>query len=480
MNKNQITRTLDGAVYTLNPISTLSPTTTTLIGSITNHTQLHSLTSSATLTISSPSAFPTNWSTNTATTFSLDSAPSKNTSLIVGLSVGLSIGLFLFLFLAYFALYKSPNLKYCIQRCVWKQKNPDCTLQHDDPFRNIKQNPIIDEKKLYFYGNPHAHRDNLTMSYKVMKVSPDSVHVKTPSQIYASKRHEKHNSDFEKIPLRRQDLSDSQTQLVDRYLYCQPPQLCHISSRLPSKNSSLESVANVGNAKKWNYSSPLSKWFLRSSTYLAESSRASPQYGSENPNTFATEDERSPILNKSKMPKQYHANNGTFNRISKKLSVIKDDQPQTKFELQKINGNAFSEIKRKKQLMMQKNLKMKQTFTTLSKHLDEVALCKPLPLEPSKNPIMPKRNEQRLENFRTSTYEETLAMYEVTREYKPRLLDELYIIPGEYVTVLATHTDGWCLVERANYFEKMTSNIDGEDYLNSNRGIVPMECLKQI
>lgn len=476
MDKIQIIRTLDGAVYTLNPVSTLSPTTSTALSHSTSSSnsetvlaQKHTLSSSATFSSIYSTTFPTNWAPSGETNFSSDSVPSKNTLLIIGLSVGLSIGLFLLFFLGYFAFYRSTTIKSRIRWLTRRYKSPDHKLQTDDTFQTIEQNLDKDGKIHCPYGNPYAHSDDLTMSFKISKVIRSSFHVKTPSQTYASNSFRKHEDE---APSRRQPLGDSQTKLVDRFLYSKPPRLCHISSQLHSKNSSLESVESLGNLKKWNYSSPLSKWFLRSSTYLVQSNSASPQNGSE--------DERSSVLNNTKIPKLFNNKNGTFSRINKKLSVIKDIQPKTKFKLERIDGDTFCEVKRKKQLGMLKNLEMKQTFSRLSKHLDEIALCKPLFSEPSKKHKATEHNEQTLKNVRTSTYGETLTMYEVTREYKPRLFDELYIIPGEYITVLATHTDGWCLVERANYFERMTSNIDGKDYLNSNRGIVPMECLEQI
>ena len=80
-------------------------------------------------------------------------------------------------------------------------------------------------------------------------------------------------------------------------------------------------------------------------------------------------------------------------------------------------------------------------------------------------------------------------IYVVVKEYIPKLDDEIRINVGEYVRILATHTDGWCLVEKCSREGGSTSVVDPEiykesfdefrgKYLNEDRGIVPGDCLQ--
>ena len=80
-------------------------------------------------------------------------------------------------------------------------------------------------------------------------------------------------------------------------------------------------------------------------------------------------------------------------------------------------------------------------------------------------------------------------IYIVVKDYDPKLDDEIRINVGEYVRILATHTDGWCLVEKCSRDGGSTSVVDPEiykesfdefrgKYLNEDRGIVPGDCLQ--
>lgn len=64
--------------------------------------------------------------------------------------------------------------------------------------------------------------------------------------------------------------------VVDAFLYTKPPNIVHIESSMPSYND-LPSQKTVSSKKtalktseKWSYESPLSRWFLRGSTYFKD------------------------------------------------------------------------------------------------------------------------------------------------------------------------------------------------------------------
>lgn len=70
--------------------------------------------------------------------------------------------------------------------------------------------------------------------------------------------------------------------------------------------------------------------------------------------------------------------------------------------------------------------------------------------------------------------------YTVIQDYEPRLTDEISISLGEKVKILATHTDGWCLVEKCTPRNgRVHVSIDDKRYLNEDRGIVPGDCLQE-
>ena len=70
-------------------------------------------------------------------------------------------------------------------------------------------------------------------------------------------------------------------------------------------------------------------------------------------------------------------------------------------------------------------------------HLQHLLRSKPLPLTPNSK----YNGEASVQLGKT---------YTVIQDYEPRLTDEIRISLGEKVKILATHTDGWCLVEKCN------------------------------
>lgn len=56
-------------------------------------------------------------------------------------------------------------------------------------------------------------------------------------------------------------------------------------------------------------------------------------------------------------------------------------------------------------------------------------------------------------------------IYTAARDFEPQLADELRLRRGEQVLILATHSDGWCLVKRL------------ENREDTCRGVIPGTCL---
>ncbi|CCD22206.1 Fus1p NDAI_0A00480 [Naumovozyma dairenensis CBS 421] len=131
-----------------------------------------------------------------------------------------------------------------------------------------------------------------------------------------------------------------------------------------------------------------------------------------------------------------------------------------------------------------KKKRKKRRQSKLRKHIEYVSNFKPLPNVPSSSSS-------------SDDYGMKLnAIYKVIQRYDAKLADEINITIGEYVKVLASHSDGWCLVEKCDVDgnETYIDNNDNEDkvemaadalyspdhYLNDNRGIVPGDCLIDI
>ncbi|SCW03034.1 LAFE_0G01486g1_1 [Lachancea fermentati] len=141
----------------------------------------------------------------------------------------------------------------------------------------------------------------------------------------------------------------------------------------------------------------------------------------------------------------------------------------------------------------------------LEKYLTKIGTDKPLPKTPKsalvsedpniiKNIIGAKfqskslaKNENNEDTEDNNATEKLSDISVVVREYTPRLVDEIHITHGEYVRVLARHTDGWCLIEKCKRDGTLIKkndvqhdHIDGKHYLNDYRGIVPGVCLRAL
>lgn len=407
-------------------------------------------------------------------------------SLTIGLSIGLPVGLFcLVLIILLFIFYLG----------VWKKQNKSYTEG---------------EKYANYLGEPLGSADDFMSSriqYKISK--PTDQHILTPkASVYKNYSITTSSVDIKKD--------------VDTFLYSKPPNIYHIDSRRTSSNN-LSKLANNSNIVcqtleenevcnnannytkgRWTYQSPLSKWFLRNSTYLDEGltfpisvktpalhlkqlkilSRIQKDYVDIG---CSLKDERSPILERiddspcsnSKSEHEESASSSQhaahtpmpilYGSLDAKLRATPKEDPDVPAypgDIKALDANpkeSFTKRKRKK------NRKLR-------KHLRLITNVKPLPLTPKNN------------NVPTDLI--VGEVYAVTEQYEAKLVDEISILKGNYVKILATHTDGWCLAEKCDKKGRIQDILDCENdgaaslndtnYLNSYRGIIPGNCLGNV
>lgn len=102
---------------------------------------------------------------------------------------------------------------------------------------------------------------------------------------------------------------------------------------------------------------------------------------------------------------------------------------------------------------------------------------KPLPQSPITKKVLSRTPAalKGLENSIAPSGGKRDRIYNVIRPYEKCLPDELTINKGERVYILASHTDGWCLVEKVD--KKEESHDRRDSFLNEWSGVVPRVCL---
>lgn len=249
---------------------------------------------------------------------------------------------------------------------------------------------------------------------------------------------------------------------------------------------------------KWNLNTPLSKWFAKQSTVSSRpSSSGSLSTAPFSPIVVLKEfklnrskrseiNERSPILPSFPEPtyfsQSYHlmqksvsSNESNVSKqvvpadLIRKTNVPRIDPVPIDMEKKKGKHHASSEPKSSK-----------------AKQHD-----KPLPEKPYSQSLMSTAKTQ-LEGLEQRVYERMIPttpvadlsrykndnIYRVITTYKKNLADELTITEGEYIKILASHTDGWCLAEKVDKHGSVLAM--GEGYLNDGRGLLPELCLEGV
>lgn len=417
-----------------------------------------------------------------------DSSARSTSGLTIGLAIGLPVGLFclgLFVFLFYFYwrgtiiesnATKNDQEKGWLPNLIYGSRDWD----DNSSYLNAKRLPSVSSKIQYKISRPAG--------------APVPQHILTP-----------------KAPLCRDSHQDplAVNDDVDTFLYSRPPNIYHIDSKMPSTNNlangsdaslgqrSLSSAGGAANAlrkpsRKWNYQSPLSRWFLRSSTYLQDGlaipmsiktptvqlkqlkilSRINKEYANS---CQFLDDEKSPILDRrddashdldslpSGMDLAQKPTSVLYGTIDPQTFEVKDGVGvgEDSLQLGPVPSNIEKGAKARKQ----------RRQSRLRLYLQQISDVKPLP-------VVPKGRSPSQGRFQIG------RVYSVAQGYKARLTDEICIETGEFVKMLATHTDGWCLVEKCTEDGNTKSIGDGrrdindKSYLNDDRGIVPGDCLQ--
>lgn len=440
----------------------------------------------------------------------LSNEPKTVSGKIIGLSIGLPIGIFCFgliLFLIYFYFIKnsilisnppiSPSESLQSSGNNWFRKwfnFESSNYNNNDIEKNTRENIL--------WPSDNAIESKIQYNIGAKQNRKSYSHVLTPKYAYTQ-------------------TPKYETNDVNELLYT--PQI-NIHPIGYSMSNDLDKVTDINeityekyrydkrDGKKWEYNSPLSKWFLRSSVYLKDrnitttslnelASKLTPTVqlkhlkilnrvnkGYSNDGT-SYESERSPILEK---PHHYisdgMANNQSHGSIveslllplpqsSKELNTSKI-QNRRSFIYDSIGPQVLDALDRSQSevtilpVPTQKRLNKSQKISAS-------AYNKELPLTPHTE----VKTGQEIEDDHEEDKVTSGKIYQVVQPYSPRLTDEIHVTPGEYVRILVTHTDGWCLVEKCNMDGASKSlidanyNIKDKKYLNDDRGIIPSECL---
>lgn len=418
----------------------------------------------------------------------------------IGLAIGLPVGIFCLGLVLFLSLSRMKQ-KFTISR----KKSVDSTR-----LRSPNNGQGLFSRKRYGtnsqYGQEYAYEkslpfaDSSTIQYKVSRSRPQ--HILTPE---VSKLRDKSTS------LEGLSIKDD----VDVLLYSKPPNIYHIKSEMPSTNNLPGeklglSASSPGRRPKpadlelpmhkWRYESPLSSWFLRNSTYLAGEEVDAAPNSAANTGTIVTPTVQLKQLKiLSRINKEYV---GGSQLMENEKSPILELEPNSEDEeelgtddiesstgpkLTKVSSSAFyatvipgTENKNPFKYLheSQKEERKARRESILGLQSQETTEKKLSPLTPGKD--LKSDSSKRLQIGR---------VYRAVQDYQAVLADEINIQIGEFALILATHTDGWCLVEKCtedgtskSYLKTghIATSANDQGYLNSDRGIIPGDCLNDL
>lgn len=259
----------------------------------------------------------------------------------------------------------------------------------------------------------------------------------------------------------------------------------NMSSQIKPQNLSKLSLKEPPTApdSRWNLNTPLSRWFAKHSPVSEVCSRASVSTAPFSPIMALKEfrlgknrseiNEKSPIL--PSFPETSYFPYGQAHYTSNYHSTSLSNKSMTSNDTvvkQEIQTESTQNVKVPKLKLKKKNKKGKKA-----------RYDKPLPSQPYFNGGTP------LDGLEQRVYERVIpttpavdlskpqnnTIYRVKTKYVKNLADELSINPGEYVKILARHTDGWCLVEKVDKAGKAV--VVNHGYINEGRGVAPEMCM---
>lgn len=241
-------------------------------------------------------------------------------------------------------------------------------------------------------------------------------------------------------------------------------------------NSKVPSIKEIpqgyDNSTKW--ATPIHKWFNNMSK-SAMSSRASLRTGIFSPKTPALREfnlkkqtndefnEKSPIL-PSFPEKSYGGHDHSFHSIesspngSIKQQVVRADTTRREIILQ--HPSNLKNKKKSKPLPKVPQSSTESSIKSLA-GLEQIVMERMIPTTPEVDFAKYKNDK----------------VYMVIKSYERNLADELSIKVGEYIRILARHTDGWCLAEKCNQNGEVLYQ-DTNNYINEGRGVIPELCLQ--
>lgn len=368
----------------------------------------------------------------------------KKIRLIIGLTLGTSFFLFLLVVLL-FCFFKQRSISIDVK--PWKNNAMDMHFENKNDEPMIKKfnatqtirtplraytNFVSREKSSYWKvpiitSSKNSTIQNNPTSKKIGPLSKDS-----DWEIVLKGLHGKEcNNRF----FTNEDFN------VDTFLYTNPPNIKKINtdislsitdSRLsdahPKKKKMIPKPLDLGSKtndtisqSKWTYLSPLSKWFLRSSTYLQDSEPTTPV-------------------------------EQTLSVDLKTLQLLSEKRKQNK-----LTERSYKPKVKIRNHLIDINTKSISMFQ------------KPLPELPKK--AWDKSPVSKSDSTTSSGI--TDSLYIVIKDYEPQLLDEIEIHKGQCVKLLAVHSDKWVLI---------TNNLKEMKYMDDSgcKGIVPMVCLKKL
>ncbi|CAL9731605.1 nuclear fusion protein Fus1p [Monosporozyma unispora] len=436
----------------------------------------------------------------------LSNEPKAVSGKIIGLSIGLPIGIFclgLILFLLYFYFIKNSILisnppvspSDSIKRSGNKWFSNMFNIEKYNYNNNYNNDLEKNTKENILWPSDNAIESRIQYNIGTNQKKEGYSHILTPKYAYT------HTPNYEKND-------------VSKYLYSNPPNIRPIGY-LNLNDTAKVNIKEENEAtyeknpyykektldRKWEYNSPLSKWFLRSSLYLKENnmtttslndlaSRLTPTVQLKHLNILnrvnknysndltAFESERSPILDKTNQISENLATNKSHGSLVQSLLLPSPQDSNILNESRISNRRSFIYDSIGPQVLNNDRDYKEPDVTILAdvplkkkskrNHgIKAVDYEKALPLTP--HSLM--RKNKKIESGK---------IYEVIECYSPRLTDEIAIVPGEYVRVLVTHNDGWCLVEKCTMdgtCKSLLHDIKDRKYLNDDRGIIPGECL---
>lgn len=254
-----------------------------------------------------------------------------------------------------------------------------------------------------------------------------------------------------------------------------PHQFDAQSSTIVPPSYSVPSIKQIpqgqDNSTKWQ--TPIYKWF--NSSKSAISSRASLSTGIFSPKTplMALREfnlkknqeypnERSPIL--PTFPEKSYDGSGysshsidTSPNGSIKKQVVRADITKNEISLQ----HPLEAMSKKKQKPLPKVPVGNDSSIKSLAGLEQIVMERMIPTTP-KVDFAKYKNDK---------------VYMVKKGYSQNLADELTIYVGEFVRILARHTDGWCLAEKCNQNGEVIYK-DTNKYINEGRGVIPEVCLQ--